>query len=173
MIIMKKMSKLLIASSLSLVLAACGNTDSENEDLTPETDQTEDTESTEDTDAVQESEETEDTEDNEENESEEADSNEASDEDVSDEDMASADEEELESAEKVSDYDEYEELSAQDFFNPDDYTSHLVVDNSIKRIFIFEDDNQQAYKTVFIKKANRLKVIDLKNDDLLMNEIID
>ena len=166
---MKKMSKLLIASSLSLVLAACGNTDSGDEDLTPETDQTEDTETTEDTDTV---EETEDTEESEENESD-TDSEEASDEDVSEDDMASADEEELESAENVSDHEEYEELSAQDFFNPDDYTSHLVVDNPGKRIFVFEDDGQQAYKTIYIKKANRLKIIDLKNDDLLMNEIID
>ncbi|SHE96765.1 hypothetical protein SAMN02745249_01529 [Atopostipes suicloacalis DSM 15692] len=165
----KKMSKLLIASSLSLVLAACGNTDSGDEDLTPETDQTEDTETAEDTDTV---EETEDTEESEENESD-TDSEEASDEDVSDDDMASADEEELESAENVSDHEEYEELSAQDFFNPDDYTSHLVVDNPGKRIFVFEDDGQQAYKTIYIKKTNRLKIIDLKNDGLLMNEIID
>lgn len=163
---MKKMSKLLIASSLSLVLAACGNTDSGDEDLTPETDQTEDTGTTEDTDNVEE------TEESEENESD-ADSEEASEEDVSEDDMASADEEELESAENVSDHEEYEELSAQDFFNPDDYTSHLVVDNPGKRIFVFEDDGQQAYKTIYIKKANRLKIIDLKNDDLLMNEIID
>ncbi|WP_143274299.1 hypothetical protein [Atopostipes suicloacalis] len=163
------MSKLLIASSLSLVLAACGNTDSGDEDLTPETDQTEDTETAEDTDTV---EETEDTEESEENESD-TDSEEASDEDVSDDDMASADEEELESAENVSDHEEYEELSAQDFFNPDDYTSHLVVDNPGKRIFVFEDDGQQAYKTIYIKKTNRLKIIDLKNDGLLMNEIID
>ena len=163
---MKKMSKLLIASSLSLVLAACGNTDSGDEDLTPETDQTEDTETAEDTDTVEE------TEESEENESD-TDSEEASDEDVSEDDMASADEEELESAENVSDHEEYEELSAQDFFNPDDYTSHLVVDNPGKRIFVFEDDGQQAYKTIYIKKANRLKIIDLKNDDLLMNEIID
>ena len=166
---MKKMSKLLIASSLSLVLAACGNTDSGDEDLTPETDQTEDTETTEDTDTV---EETEDTEESEENESD-TDSEEASDEDVSDDDMASADEEELESAEKISDHEEYEELAAQDFFNPDDYTAHLVVDNPGKRIFVFEDDGQQAYKTIYIKKTNRLKIIDLKNDGLLMNEIID
>ena len=170
MIRMKKMSKLLIASSLSLVLAACGNTDSGDEDLTPETDQTEDTESTEDTNTA---EETEDTEESADNESDTTDSEEASDEDVSDDDMASADEEELESAEKVSDHGEYEELSAQDFFNPEDYTSHLVVDNPGKRIFVFEDDGQQAYKTIYIKKANRLKIIDLKNDDLLMNEIID
>ena len=163
---MKKMSKLLIASSLSLVLAACGNTDSGDEDLTPETDQTEDTETTEDTDTVEE------TEESEENESD-TDSEEASDEDVSEDDMASADEEELESAENVSDHEEYEELSAQDFFNPDDYTSHLVVDNPGKRIFVFEDDGQQAYKTIYIKKTNRLKIIDLKNDGLLMNEIID
>ena len=163
---MKKMSKLLIASSLSLVLAACGNTDSGDEDLTPETDQTEDTGTTEDTDNVEE------TEESEENESD-ADSEEASEEDVSEDDMASADEEELESAENVSDHEEYEELSVQDFFNPDDYTSHLVVDNPGKRIFVFEDDGQQAYKTIYIKKANRLKIIDLKNDDLLMNEIID
>src|SRR5699024_7868688 len=152
--------------SLSLVLAACGNTDSGDEDLTPETDQTEDTETAEDTDTVEE------TEESEENESD-TDSEEASDEDVSEDDMASADEEELESAENVSDHEEYEELSAQDFFNPDDYTSHLVVDNPGKRIFVFEDDGQQAYKTIYIKKANRLKIIDLKNDDLLMNEIID
>ena len=80
--------------------------------------------------------------------------------------------EELEQSESVSEFSSYEELSQQDFFEPENFEAHLVTDNPGNRIFIFRDGNQQAYKTVFIKDTHRLKVIDIANDELLMNERI-
>ena len=91
---------------------------------------------------------------------------------VSDEDLSPASDEELEQSESVSEFSSYEELSQQDFFEPENFEAHLVTDNPGNRIFIFRDGNQQAYKTVFIKDTHRLKVIDIANDELLMNERI-
>lgn len=163
---MKKTSKLFLATSMALVLAACGNTNTDEEDLTPENEQTEQAEDTENTEDADNTEETEN------NESDAADTNDTVDEDVDEDDMATVPEEELENTETVSDHENYEELSAQNYFDPAEYNSRLVTDNPGTRIFIFENDGKQAYKTIFIKKANRLKVIDLVNDKLLMNEVI-
>lgn len=91
---------------------------------------------------------------------------------VIDEELSPASDEELEQSESVSEFSSYEELSQQDFFEPENFEAHLVTDNPGNRIFIFRDGNQQAYKTVFIKDTHRLKVIDIANDELLMNERI-
>src|SRR5699024_937528 len=93
-------------------------------------------------------------------------------EDMDEDDMEPASEEDLEEAEKVADYSQYEELQAQDVFNPTDYEGHLVTDNQGTRVFIFRSGDEQAYKTVFVKHDKRLKVIDLKQDQLVLNEII-
>lgn len=147
---MQKISKLFLATSMALVLAACGDTRTDSEDLTTANEQTEEATSDEitSTDSVE------------------------TDEEVGEDDMTAASEEELENTEVVSDYENYEELSAQDYFKPTDFTAHLLTDNPGTRVFIFEDSSEQAYKTVFVKRANRLKVIDLIHDELLMNEII-
>lgn len=91
---------------------------------------------------------------------------------TSEEDMAPASDEELEEGESVSDFTNYSELEMQDFFNPEEFDASLVTNNPGTRVFIFRDGDQQAYKTVFIKNNNRLKVIDIINDELLMNEQI-
>jgi|SRR5699024_3177990 len=163
---MKKTSKLFLATSMALVLAACGNTNTDEEDLTPENEQTEQTEDAENT------EDTGNTEEPENDDSDTADTENSSEDDVDEDDMATVPEEELENTETVSDHENYEELSAQDYFDPAEYNSRLVTDNPGTRIFIFENEGKQAYKTIYIKKANRLKVIDLVNDELLMNEVI-
>lgn len=150
---MKKINKLFLATSITLLLAACGDTNTD-EDLTPDNEP---------------SEQLDDTENMEETENDETDT---ADEEVNKDDMAGVSEEELEDTETVSDHENYEELAAQDYFDPVEYNSRLITDNPGTRIFIFENEGQQAYKTIFIKKANRLKVIDLVNDELLMNEII-
>lgn len=151
---MKKINKLFLGTSITLLLAACGNTNTD-EDLTPDnepSEQLDDTENVEET----------------ENNLTENDETDTADEEVNEDDMAGVSEEELEDTETVSDHENFEELAAQDYFEP----SRLITDNPGTRIFIFENEGQQAYKTIFIKKANRLKVIDLVNDELLMNEII-
>jgi len=89
---------------------------------------------------------------------------------VDEEDMAPASNEEIENSESVLEFGNYEELSYQDFFNPEEYGARLITDNPGTRVFIFHDGEQQAYKTVFIKNDNRLKVIDINNNELLMNE---
>lgn len=88
------------------------------------------------------------------------------------EDMAHVSEGELEQSEKVAELEKYEELSSQDYFDPEAFQVHLITDNPGTRVFIFHDGEQLAYKTVFIKHENRLKVIDLVNDTLLMNGVI-
>lgn len=89
------------------------------------------------------------------------------------EEMESATSEEIQLAETPDDYSSYPELAAQDIFQPSDFTGHLITDNPGTRVFIFKEGETQAYKTVFIKNNQRLKVIDLVNHELLMNEQID
>lgn len=88
------------------------------------------------------------------------------------EDLADIDDADLEGAEQVSEYADYEELAAQDIFDPADYEGHLVSDNPGNRIFLFSKDGQQSYKTIYIKHDNRLKVIDLQADRMVFNERI-
>lgn len=154
----EKINKLFLGTSITLLLAACGNTNTD-EDLTPDnepSEQLDDTENVEET----------------ENNLTENDETDTADEEVNEDDMAGVSEEELEETETVSDHENYEELAAQGYFDPVEYNSRLITDNPGTRIFIFENEGQQAYKTIFVKRANRLKVIDLVNDELLMNEII-
>lgn len=91
---------------------------------------------------------------------------------VADEDLQPVSDEELDSADNVVDLTQYEEFSNQDVFVPENYDAYLITDNPGNRVFIFSDDNQQAFKTIFIKNDNRLKVIDLINNELLMNDPI-
>ena len=86
--------------------------------------------------------------------------------------MAPASDEEIEQAESISEFTDYPELVHQNVFNPEDYDAWLVTDNPGTRVFIFRDGEQQAYKTVFIKSDNRLKLIDIANNELLLNERI-
>lgn len=88
------------------------------------------------------------------------------------EDLEAVTEEELANAESVSEYDSYEELVYQDVFNPEQYQGSIVTDNQGKRIFLFSDCQKQIYKTIYIKHDNRLKIIDLQEDDLVYNKII-
>src|SRR5690625_7371754 len=104
---MQKMSKLFLATSMALVLAACGDTQTDEEDLTTGNEQTE--ESTRDemtsTDSVE------------------------TDEEVSEDDMAAASEEEIDNTEDVSDHENYKELKTEDYFNRSDFTTQLLTYN--------------------------------------------
>lgn len=86
--------------------------------------------------------------------------------------MSPATEDAMANAEVTTDFEQYEELSYQEYFDPAAHTAHLLTDNPGTRIFIFQDGAQQAYKTIFVKQENRLKIIDLQNDKLLMNEVL-
>lgn len=52
--------------------------------------------------------------------------------------------------------------------------SNLVkTDNKGNRVILFESENGvKQYKSVFVKYKNRLKIIDLPNDNLIFNEVI-
>lgn len=109
---------------------------------------------------------------NEPNEVQETESVENMDGEASAEEMAPASDEEIEQADTVSESLDYEELAYQDVFNPEEYDARLITDNPGTRVFIFRDGEQQVYKTVYIKSDNRLKLIDIANNQLLLNEQI-
>lgn len=56
----------------------------------------------------------------------------------------------------------------------DDLNVETATDNPNKRVLLFSnDEGEKQYKSVFIEQKNRLKIIDINNDDLLMNQEID
>ena len=90
-----------------------------------------------------------------------------------DKDTAPVSEEEAASAELVTDISQYEELEyAKNTLDLSVYESRLLTDNQGTRVMLFSKDNEQVYKTVFVKNNNWLKVIDLKADNLVLNEKI-
>ncbi|GEK91374.1 hypothetical protein [Alkalibacterium kapii] len=88
---------------------------------------------------------------------------------VTEEELAPVSEEEKNQAEVIDDIDTYEEFKTQDVFEPTDYDAHLITDNSNTRVILFSEGEEQVYKSIFIKEDNRLKIIDLQNDQLLIN----
>ena len=84
----------------------------------------------------------------------------------------SATDSEIQTADTPTDYSEYLELSSQDIFQPEDYTGHVITDNPGTRVFIFSQDGTQTYKVIFVKNEQRLKVIDLINNELIMDNSI-
>ncbi|CQR45898.1 hypothetical protein BN1058_00139 [Paraliobacillus sp. PM-2] len=64
---------------------------------------------------------------------------------------------------------EYEVLEAY-IDDVEDYNVQVVEDNAEKRVLVLTDNNQQ-YKSIFIKNTNRLKVIDLDKGPIL-NQVI-
>lgn len=56
----------------------------------------------------------------------------------------------------------------------DNLNVETATDNPNKRVLLFSnDEGEKQYKSVFIKQKKRLKIIDITNDDLLMNQEID
>lgn len=75
-------------------------------------------------------------------------------------------------ADSVADFEEGDTL--QDTVDLEGLTMETATDNPNKRVLLFSnDEGQKEYKSVFIKRTNRLKIIDTKNDDLLLNEELD
>lgn len=53
------------------------------------------------------------------------------------------------------------------------YDVEVETDNKGTRVMFYEIDGEKYYKTIFVKNDNRLKIIDLQNDDgLIYNETI-
>lgn len=88
---------------------------------------------------------------------------------ATDQEMAPASDSELEDAEVITDLSDYEEFKDQDVFDPTQFETYAVEDNTAVRVIIFLEDDEQVYKTIYIKEDNRFKVIDLRENELLLN----
>ncbi|AYW45558.1 hypothetical protein LQF61_11620 [Tetragenococcus koreensis] len=83
---------------------------------------------------------------------------------------------ETESSETENDVADLEEGAVlQDTIDDlDNLNVETATDNPNKRVLLFSnDEGQKQYKSVFIKQKNRLKIIDIANDDLLVNQVLD
>lgn len=88
---------------------------------------------------------------------------------VTDEELAPVSDNEFEEAEIIDDLEQYQEFEEQDVFDPAGYDAYLITDNGSTRVILFTDGEEQVYKSIFIEEDNRLKIIDLKNNELLLN----
>src|SRR5690625_2473229 len=74
--------------------------------------------------------------------------------------------------ESLADFEETKTLSEQIDLNALD--PEIETDNQNNRVIIFSDDSKtKKYKSIFIKKQNRLKIISLDDDGQIFNEVID
>lgn len=88
---------------------------------------------------------------------------------VTEDELAPVTDEEKSQGQSLDTIDDYEEFKSQDVFEPTDYDAHLVTDNTNTRVILFSEGEEQVYKSVFIKRDNRLKIIDLQKDQLIIN----
>lgn len=88
---------------------------------------------------------------------------------VTDEELAPVSDEEFQQAEPIDDIDQYEEFGEQDVFDPTGYDAYLITDNGATRVILFNDGEEQFFKSIYIEGDNRLKIIDLQNNELLLN----
>jgi len=88
---------------------------------------------------------------------------------VTDEEMEPVSDDELEQAEVVDDLSQYEEFEAQDVFVPDDLEARLITDDSTSRVIVFLEDDQQVFKSTFMKEENLLTIVDFIDNELIMN----
>ncbi|MET3575041.1 hypothetical protein ACFFIY_04705 [Bhargavaea ullalensis] len=77
---------------------------------------------------------------------------------------------EAENAEPAESTDAYEELAhVKDYFNPDDYEVRVASDNPGNRVLLFMDGEKPAYKTVYVKHQDLLKII--STDEGLLEQV--
>lgn len=85
----------------------------------------------------------------------------------------SVSEEELSEAEVIDDLTEYPEIAAiQENIDLTELTGYVISDNPGTRILIFTNENKQVYKSIFVKDENHLKVVDLEQNDLVIDETL-
>lgn len=152
---------LVCISSLLLVLGACGNQEPEAESGEVEEQET----------VVEETEETEESEESEVEDETEDDSEEDSESDAEgDVENDEAEEVNKEQSGELEELEEYEML--EDNIDLTEYTPDVKEDNSHKRIILFKNGkNNEKYKSIYIKKENRLKIIEF-DEGLIYNEKI-
>lgn len=73
--------------------------------------------------------------------------------------------------EDLAQYEEYEILNEK--LDLSTYEAEIETDNSGNRVLIFsEDDGDKAYKSIFVKDEQHLKIVSLKDEGLLYNDVI-
>lgn len=88
---------------------------------------------------------------------------------VTEEELAPVSDSDMEAAEMIEDIEQYEEFEDQDVFDPTGYDARLITDNGSTRVILFSEGEEQMFKSIFIEEESRLKIIDLKNNELLLN----
>jgi len=74
--------------------------------------------------------------------------------------------------EKLTDFEESATLVEQ--IEIGSLNAEIETDNQNNRVIIFSDESKiKKYKSIFIKKQNRLKIISLDNDGQIFNEVIE
>lgn len=72
---------------------------------------------------------------------------------------------------EIGNFPEYDVLAEQ--VDLDNLTSDIKTDNPNKRVMILtEGDGQKRYKSIYIKKKQRLKIISLDDEGQIFNEVI-
>ncbi|KWW17553.1 MULTISPECIES: hypothetical protein [Peribacillus] len=71
---------------------------------------------------------------------------------------------------KWSSLPEYDEIIEQ--IGDKDYTLNKETDNDDKRVFLIELNGEKQYKTIFIKRTNRLKIIEINGNGEVYDKII-
>lgn len=85
-------------------------------------------------------------------------------------DLATVPEEKLGSADDIQQSD-YPELSTlQEMIDLETVESYLITDNPGTRVMVFVKDGEQAYKSIYIKSDNRLKLVDFEANELILDE---
>lgn len=85
--------------------------------------------------------------------------------------IESVPEEELNEAEVIDDLTEYPEITEiQETIDLTELTGYVISDNLGTRILIFTNEEKQVYKSIFVKDEDRLKVVDLEQNDLVIDE---
>ncbi|WHZ32581.1 hypothetical protein QNK01_02915 [Desemzia incerta] len=81
--------------------------------------------------------------------------------------------EELNEAEVIDDLTEYPETTAiQETIDLTELTGYVISDNPGTRILIFTNEEKQVYKSIFVKDEKQLKVIDLEQNEVLIDETV-
>ncbi|SFQ41692.1 hypothetical protein SAMN04488506_1904 [Desemzia incerta] len=81
--------------------------------------------------------------------------------------------EELNEAEVIDDLTEYPETTAiQETIELTELTGYIVSDNPGTRILIFTNEEKQVYKSILVKDEKQLKVIDLEQNEVLIDETV-
>lgn len=79
--------------------------------------------------------------------------------------------EELNEAEVIDDLTEYPETTAiQETIDLTELTGYVISDNPGTRILIFTNEEKQVYKSILVKDEKQLKVIDLEQNEVLIDE---